>query len=288
VPPDTALPSGVAFRLPVDWARCEPVEGRLDEEAFEHYTAVLDEGHARGLLPVVVLHHLGHPRWLGDDFWLRLEAPARFAEWTAAAVTHLEGRCRHWVTVEEPNVTAVRSWLSGTAPPGRILAVGDLVRSLDHLLAAHVVAYGTLHGHRSDAVVATTVAASPLYELGALLGDVLSARAAGVGRDDLPDWLSERRRSWYSTRARPTAAEATVRGMARSGVPLEQALPRTLDAVWAGPHGRPLDDLAVELPHPDGAAAADGRSAGSGLRVRGLAAVGRTVEAAVLGRGGSR
>lgn len=274
--PSTApLPSGHAVRLPLQWARCEPVEGTFDEEALTLHAAAVDRYRARGLVPVVVLHHVGHPRWLGDDLWLRLEAPARFAAWTAEVVTRLGGRCRHWITLEEPNVVAVRSWLSGTGPPGRFLAVGDLVRSLDHLLAAHVVAYALLHGRHPDAMVATTVAPSPLYELGALLTDVLSARASGVGREELPDWLGERRRAWYASRDRPTAVEAAVRRLAHSAVPLAQALPRTVDAAWNAGRDRLLDDLAVPLPPP-------GRA--SGGRAPLVAAAGRAVEASVLER----
>ena len=282
VPPDAPLPSGAPLRIAVDWARCEPAEGRIDEKALEDHAAALDEAGARGLVAVVELHRLRHPSWLGDDFWSRLEAPVRFGGWASAVGALLGGHCRRWVTVAEPNVAAVRSWLSGTSPPGRLLAVGDLVRSLDHLLAAHVVAHGALHRSRPDAAVTTTVAPSPVYELGELLTDVLTARSAGVQRPELHGWLGERRRAWYAARPRPARTETVVRRIVNRAVPLDQALPRTVDAVWTGPHDRLLDDLGVELP-PAGDGATDGIARDGSRPAPVLAAFGRAVEATVLG-----
>lgn len=270
----------------MEWARCEPVEGEIDEEALARYAAVVDGCRARGLVPVVVLHDHGHPRWLGHDFWLRLEAPARFGTWAATAAARLGGDCRHWISLEEPNALAVRGWLAGTWSPARLLAPGDVVRALDHLMAAHVLAHTALHRLQPEARVATTVAPSAVYELGPLVTDVVRSRAAGVPRDGLHDWLSGRRWTWYAARDRPTTGEAARRRVAQSVVPLEQALPRTIDAVWAAHHEDPLDDLAVELVPPDREVAGLGpAAAGHGALA---AAIGRTVESAFLGSGGRR
>jgi beta-glucosidase len=54
-----------SFRLSVEWARCEPAEGRFDEDAFSHYGTILDACHERGIEPLVTLHHFTHPHWLG-------------------------------------------------------------------------------------------------------------------------------------------------------------------------------------------------------------------------------
>ena len=188
---DRAVDAGCdAFRLSVEWARCEPVEGWFDEAAFDRYRAILAACHERRLRPTVCLHHFTHPHWLGPEFWLSLDSPERFASWAAAAVDRLAGGCTNWLTLNEVNGYAVQAYVLGTLPPGRMLAYGDLVRSLDHLLTAHVLAHAAIHRRQPEAVVSTDNHASSLYELDRMLLDVLVAPGEGVARSDLRQWLA--------------------------------------------------------------------------------------------------
>ncbi len=247
---DRAVAAGCdAFRLSVEWARCEPVEGQVDEVAFARYRAILDACHARGLRPTVCLHHFTHPHWLGSDFWLRLESPERFASWVGTAVDRLGDRCGRWLTLNEINGYAVQAFVLRAHPPGRFLAFGELVRSLDHLLAAHVLAYAAIHRRQPDAVVSTDNHASSLYELDRMLVDVLAARSAGVDRRSLREWLAARRAAQYGM-LEGTRGDRAVRAMTASIVPLDQALPRTLGAVYEGPYERPLELVSVNYYDP--------------------------------------
>src|SRR5207248_2503900 len=139
-----------AFRLSVEWARVEPAEGAVDDTALDRYAAILDACGERGLEPLVTLHHFTHPAWLGEEFWLSVDAPERFAAWAALAAGRLADRCRQWVTLNEINVLALQSYLTGVFPPGRRAATGATVRALDHLVSAHVLAYGAVRARRPD------------------------------------------------------------------------------------------------------------------------------------------
>jgi len=240
--PDRATAgSGDPSRLRLDWTRGEPEEGRYDESVFDDYAVTCEAERARGAEPVIVLHHNRLPGWLGRDFWLRLEAPTRFGTWAAAVADRLGGLSGHVVTLAEPNDVALRAWITGALPPYRVGAVGDLVRALDHALAAHVVAQAAVHRVRADAVVTMETRSLPVYELDGLLLDVLAAPAHGVARYDLHPWLVERRRDWYRRRRPPSVTGAFLRRVARSTVPLDQALPRAVAAVYDGARGRPFD-----------------------------------------------
>ncbi len=228
-------------RFPADWAGAEPTEGHYDAAVFERLEAACAASRAQGLRPVAVLHHVGLPPWLGPDFWLRLEAPDRFATWAAAVADRLGDDCPDLVTLVEPNAVAWRTWITGSLPPCRVGATGDLVRALDHMLTAHVVARAKVHADRPDVVVALQTAAMPVYELDGLLLDVLAAPTHGVARYDLRSWLIDRRRDWYRNRPPPTTAGALARRVARSAIPLEQALPRAVAAVFDGAHEQPVD-----------------------------------------------
>src|SRR5207249_6316088 len=94
---DRAVAAGCdAFRLSVEWARVEPAEGAVDDTALDRYAAILDACGERGLEPLVALHHFTHPAWLGEEFWLSVDAPERFAAWVTLAAGRLADRCRQW------------------------------------------------------------------------------------------------------------------------------------------------------------------------------------------------
>ena len=178
---DRAVAAGCdSFRLSVEWARCQPTEGLWDDTAFDRVPRHPRACHERGLEPLVTLHHFTHPYWLGDEFWLRLDAPERFAAWVARAVREIGPLVTNWVTLNEINVYALQTFLIGLFPPGRRMAMGKTVRSLDHLLTAHVLAYAEIHAQQPGATVATNPFAFSVYEIDRLLSDVLLARLHGV------------------------------------------------------------------------------------------------------------
>ncbi|MBW3668427.1 MAG: family 1 glycosylhydrolase [Actinobacteria bacterium] len=249
---DRAVAAGCdAFRLSVEWARCEPREGEIDSTAVDNYNAILDACHARGLQPLVSLHHFCHPAWLGVDFWLHPDSPERFAEWVRLAVDRFAGRCHHWVTINEPNVYAVQSYVLGMFPPGRRLNMGKAVRTLDHMLAAHVLAYEAVKERQPQAVVSTNTYPMSVYEGDRLLVDVLLSRSKGIGRYDLRPWLVERRREYHErSLPAPSRLEWLLRKRINSAVPMEQALPRAVAAVYDSACDRTLDVVQLDYYDP--------------------------------------
>lgn len=244
---DRAVAAGCdGFRLSVEWARCEPVEGQWDDTAFERYAAIVDACHERGIEPLVTLHHFTHPWWLGEELWLHLDSPERFAAWVDEAVRRLGPKVRNWVTLNEINILALQSYLVGVFPPGRRLRAGEVARTLDHLLAAHVGGYERIHHHRPDAVVATNTFTFSIYELDRLLTDVLLARLHDIPRVELPSWLAEQRARYHALVAPVVGRERLLQRWAARAIPLCDALPRAVEAVYASPHDCTLDVTQVD------------------------------------------
>ncbi len=235
-----------AFRFSVEWARVEPSAGEIDTEALARYRAIADACHERGIEPLVTLHHFTHPWWLGEDFWQREEAPERFAAWAQIAVGALSERVRHWVTVNEINICAIQTWLTGDFPPAKVASVAATARAMDHLLAGHVLAYEVIHAARPDAIVGMNNFVFSLYELDRLHTDVLSARAHGVDRAALRGWLVERRASHRVAFSHVAGPERLLRAFSGRRLDLDRALPRTVEAVYASPHTRTLDHVQVD------------------------------------------
>ena len=250
---DKAAEAGCdAFRMSVEWARCEPREDELDDSAFDHYCAILDACHDRGLQPLVTLHHFTHPAWLGADFWLQPDSPERFRDWARTAVDRFAGRCSQWVTLNEINVVALLTYFAGAFPPGRRWDVAATVRTLDHMLAAHVLAYGAVKERQPQGVVTTNNYSLSVYELDRLLVDVLLARQHGVARYELRPWLEERRRRYHRAAVpKPSLFERVLRKRANSAVHMEQALPRAVAAVYESDRTCTLDVVSLDYYAPD-------------------------------------
>ncbi|HVF32622.1 MAG TPA: hypothetical protein VM933_06255 [Acidimicrobiales bacterium] len=160
-----------------------------------------------------------------DERWLALDAPERFADWAELVSARLAG-VRSWVSVQGLNRWPVERYAGGG--PGR-LASGRLLRALDHQLAGHVLASDRLPG----AVEPGLVDDHRAYELQALLADVLAAPSFGVGRHEVGPWLRERKTAFEADHPTATPRQWAVRRLAGTAIPLEQALPRALGAVYA-------------------------------------------------------
>ncbi len=260
-----------SFRLGVEWARVCPDDGRVDAAALASYVAVVRGCLDRGLEPLVTLHHFTHPAWLGDDLWLRPDAPERYRGWVEVAVEALAPWVRWWVTVNEINVLAIGSWLLGMFPPGRSLAFEDAAIATDHLLTAHVRGYEAIHRARPDAVVTTNNSCMSAYAYDRLLTDVLLARSAGVDRSQVDAWLAERAREHDALVPPSGVLERMVRRLGAATAPYGRRRPRSwrgahdrigrvhrrlpvprraVDAVYDSPHERTLDVLALDWYDP--------------------------------------
>lgn len=107
-----------AMRVSIEWARIEPVEGRWDSIAIEHYKKVLKSMQQNGLTRMVTLWHWTLPNWLaargGFETKEGIEAFARFT-WFVAK--NLGQEIDIWVTLNEPEVYCQLAYTSERYPP---------------------------------------------------------------------------------------------------------------------------------------------------------------------------
>ncbi len=129
-----------AYRLSIEWSRIEPEPERYDEAALDHYRRVLLACRARGITPMVTLHHFTNPRWFsalgGWEFGKNLPHFTRFARLAGERYGDLVDL---WVTINEPEVLGFHAYDEGAWPPG----VKDRSRALvviANLLEAHGLA----------------------------------------------------------------------------------------------------------------------------------------------------
>jgi beta-glucosidase len=140
-----------AHRLSIEWSRIEPAEGRWSPEALAHYAEVVRALAARGLEPIVTLHHFTNPAWfLRRGGWTRADSPALFERYVEHVAGRLTSTVRYWLTVNEPTVYAMQGYVLGEWPPCLTGAWRRAALVLRNLARAHVAAYRVLHQHRPD------------------------------------------------------------------------------------------------------------------------------------------
>lgn len=143
-----------AHRFSLEWSRIEPEEGRFSDEALQHYRDVIMSLHARGLEPVVTLHHYTLPRWLANKGgWDCGEIEPLYVRYVERVVEAYGDLVRWWITLNEPVVQVFKGWLIGQWPPGRVSDYPRALQAMRRMLRSHVMAYRAIHQKRPNAMV---------------------------------------------------------------------------------------------------------------------------------------
>lgn len=141
-----------AHRFSIEWSRIAPSEGRWDESALDRYRDMARGLRARGMEPMVTLHHFTDPLWLYEQGGWETDRTAVFAAYVEKVVVALKEHVNLWVTFNEPNVYTVLGYLMGDFPPGKnsVPAAG---RVMTNLVRAHAAAYHAIHRIQPSAMV---------------------------------------------------------------------------------------------------------------------------------------
>lgn len=153
---DTQLLSEIGievYRMSLEWARIEPECGKFSTAAIEHYREEISELRARGIIPLVSLHHFSNPIWFADkDGFTNPESVELFLRYTEYVVNALKDLVDEWVTINEPNVYVTQGYLFHTAPPNEE-SWRKVRANLRHLAQAHCLAYRLIHQLQPEAKV---------------------------------------------------------------------------------------------------------------------------------------
>ena len=136
-----------AMRFGVDWARVEPREGLFDAAALDAYAAMCRACRARGIRPVVTLHHFVEPRWFSraGSFALRANV-ARFGPFVRRCAERLGEFKPVFVTFNEPFLYAMLGYGVGVRPPF-VSSIGTCLDVICNVMRAHDEAYDALAPH---------------------------------------------------------------------------------------------------------------------------------------------
>ncbi|MDP2934075.1 MAG: glycoside hydrolase family 1 protein [bacterium] len=129
-----------AFRLSLEWARIEPVEGQFDEQELLHYEKVLSELKRRNIKSFVTLHHFTLPQWFLDKGgFSKKQNVGDFERYARRVAERYSGLVDFWLTINEPGVYASHSYFFGTWPPQQ-KSFWTMLQVVNVLIAAHKAA----------------------------------------------------------------------------------------------------------------------------------------------------
>lgn len=127
-----------AYRFSIAWPRVVPDgRGAVNERGLDFYRRLLDGLGARGITPVVQLHHWDLPEALARrGGWLARETVDAFGAYAEVVLRALGDRAPVWITQNEPWIVCVLGYYLGLHAPGlRDLRLA--VRAMHHVLLAH-------------------------------------------------------------------------------------------------------------------------------------------------------
>ena len=153
-----------AHRMSVDWSRIEPEPGNFDAAALNRYRAIVQAMVARGIEPMVTLHHFTNPRWLvqmGD--FNNEQIVNRFQSFTLKVVEAIGDLVPKWITINEPMVYFVMRWLEQKFPPAQKSGYAAGFEAVRNMLRCHAAAYQVIKRRHPEAMVGVAKQFRPIH-----------------------------------------------------------------------------------------------------------------------------
>ena len=133
-----------SYRFSIEWSRIEPNEGDWNIEVIEKYSAMVDSLIAKGIEPMITLHHFSHPIWFEEKggFYER-ENLCYFVDYCNRIFPYFSSRVTKWCTVNEPDVFSIMGYHMGMFPPGQRSPI-KAIRVMKNVMIAHGEVYHNL------------------------------------------------------------------------------------------------------------------------------------------------
>lgn len=134
-----------AFRFSIEWSRIEPAPGVWDAAAIDHYKTYIAELKKRGIEPVVTLFHFTLPVWFAELGGFERRANVKyFVRFADTIIRELGMSVRYIITINEPEIYATQSYLTGQWPP-EVSSKWRMWRVMKNLARAHNQSARAIH-----------------------------------------------------------------------------------------------------------------------------------------------
>ena len=165
-----------AYRFSIAWPRILPQGyGKVEPRGLDFYNRLVDELLAAGIEPWATLYHWDLPQALQDrGGWPVRDTAKAYAEYAEVVARSLGDRVKHWMTLNEPFVSAVEGYYLGTHAPGHN-DVGEAAAATHHLLLGHGLAVPVIRRDSPGAQVGIVLNYSPAHPASDREEDMIAA-----------------------------------------------------------------------------------------------------------------
>jgi beta-glucosidase len=203
-----------SYRFSIEWARIEPQKGVIDEAAIQHYRDELVALRAKGIRPLVTIHHFSNPVWVGDPRAIDCAAGpsdqnlcgfgspggaqiiAAVGAHAALIAQRFGDLVDEWGTVNEPVNYLFASYGIGLFPPGKstlFAVLTGFIPVVRDYLAMHAAIYAAIKANDLIDADGDGIAAAVGFSMS--VADWEPSRAGGLSGN--PDDLAARDRLVY-------------------------------------------------------------------------------------------
>jgi beta-glucosidase len=167
------------YRFSIAWPRILPGgRGPVNDKGLDFYDRLVDELLGNGIQPYATLYHWDLPQTIEDaGGWPERSIVDAYLAYAERVVRRLGDRVQHWITLNEPWVSAWLGYGIGIHAPGRTDEASALAAG-HHLLLAHGHAVDIIRRDSLGARVGITLNLSPVYAASSSPEDEAAARLA--------------------------------------------------------------------------------------------------------------
>lgn len=141
-----------AYRFSISWPRIQPTgRGEANAEGLRFYSDLIDELLKFGITPWATFHHWDMPLTLQMecDGWLNPQMAEYFRDYANICFDRFGDRVKHWITINEPWVTAILGFGQGFFAPGRVSTMEPYIAA-HNMLRAHGMAVDSYRRNYQD------------------------------------------------------------------------------------------------------------------------------------------
>lgn len=98
------------YRMSVEWSRIEPIEGKFDQNAINHYLEVLKRLKEASINVCLTIHHLSHPVWFHErGAFNSLDNMSPWISYIETIVPKYKLYVDYWIVINEMNLPFIYS-----------------------------------------------------------------------------------------------------------------------------------------------------------------------------------
>jgi beta-glucosidase len=151
-----------AYRFSVAWPRVQPSgSGKVNPAGIDFYDRLVDELLANQVEPWACLYHWDLPQALQDrGGWTNRDIVSWYTDYALIVTDQLGDRVKHWITLNEPAISAYLGYYRGIHAPG-IKDSHRFFAAMHHLNLAQGFAWTAMRSAGGDWLLGTVVSLSP-------------------------------------------------------------------------------------------------------------------------------